>query len=153
MSLTVRPGWLITRAVPLFFTFELDVIPHVFGSPVAESWSRIGMRDCPVSVSEYSTFGGTCGTTLRITSPSFSSSRSFFRQHPLGDPGLEPLLTIWLKRSVPSRTGRRMTSGFHFPPITSEGRLDWPVTVFVFFRRGSHGINPVSREHICLYAL
>ena len=28
--------------------------------PHSQSWSRIGIRDFPVSVSEYSTFGGTC---------------------------------------------------------------------------------------------
>jgi hypothetical protein len=49
-----------------------------FGRSAAHSsnWSRAGHTACPHLVKAYSTLGGTCGCTVRVTMPSRSSSRS-----------------------------------------------------------------------------
>ena len=76
--------------------------------------SRIGFRDCPSSLSAYSTRGGTSGYTVRVISPSSSMERRL------------SVRTFWLMPSrfffsSLKRHGRysrfRIISNFHLLPI------------------------------------
>ncbi|MNI72250.1 hypothetical protein D3C73_1281790 [compost metagenome] len=76
-----------------------------------------GSRLCPYSVKEYSTLGGTSAYTLRSTSWSSSSSRSWL---------VSIFCVIWgmsffssLKRLVPSRPRCHRMISFHLPPMTA----------------------------------
>lgn len=77
---------------------------------------KIGIKLCPMSVSEYSTLGGTTGYTSRCIRPSFSSSRSWLVSIFGVAAGIN--LCSWLKRNILSARCHSI-SDLYFPPTIS----------------------------------
>ena len=81
----------------------------------------------PKSVSEYSTFGGTCGYTSRCTMPSASNSRSC----------KVSIRCVICGKSLCNSLNRRVSGSrwykintFHLPPMMSGVPIDEPVAAY-----------------------